>query len=82
MKGLLTMVGTYIEENTYKSLSNKELIEKQKQIDNKLSIAYSMGINNNDLLQSLNTISEMINNEIMKRLEEGTMDDEEFDDDF
>lgn len=82
MKGLLAMVGTYIEENTYKSLSNKELIEKQKQIDNKLSIAFSMGNNSKDLLQSLNTISEMINNEIMKRLEEGTMDDEEFDDDF
>ena len=73
------MVGTYIEEKKYSSLSNKELIEKQKQIDNKLSIAYSMGGQTDDLLTILNTISEMINNEIMKRLEEGTMDEDEFD---
>lgn len=76
------MVGTYIEEKKYSSLSNKELIEKQKQIDNKISIAYSMGGQTDDLLNTLNIISEMINNEIMKRLEEGTMDDDEFDDDF
>lgn len=76
------MVGTYIEEKKYSSLSNKELIEKQKQIDNKISIAYSMGGQTDDLLTTLNTISEMINNEIMKRLEEGTMDEDEFDDDF
>lgn len=76
------MVGTYIEEKKYSSLSNKELIEKQKQIDNKISIAYSMGGQTDDLLITLNTISEMINNEIMKRLEEGTMDEDEFDDDF
>ena len=59
----------------------KQLIEKQKQVDNKLSIVYGM---NGDVsvLESLNKIAEIINAEIMKRLEEGTMDDDEFDDDF
>jgi hypothetical protein len=75
------MVETYFESNIYENISNKELIEKQKQIDNKLSIVYGM---NGDVsvLESLNKIAEIINAEIMKRLEEGTMDDDEFDDDF
>ena len=75
------MVETYFESNIYENISNKELIEKQKQVDNKLSIVYGM---NGDVsvLESLNKIAEIINAEIMKRLEEGTMDDDEFDDDF
>ena len=75
------MVETYFESNIYENISNKELIEKQKQVDNKLSIVYGM---NGDVsvLESLNKIAEIINAEIIKRLEEGTMDDDEFDDDF
>lgn len=75
------MAETYFESNIYENISNKELIEKQKQVDNKLSIVYGM---NSDVsvLESLNKIAEIINAEIMKRLEEGTMDDDEFDDDF
>ena len=75
------MVETYFESNIYENISNKELIEKQKQVDNKLSIVYGM---NGDVsvLESLNKIAEIINAEIMKRLEEGTMDEDEFDDDF
>lgn len=75
------MVETYFESNIYENISNKELIEKQKQIDNKLSIVYGMNADVS-VLESLNKIAEIINTEIMKRLEEGTMDDDEFDDDF
>ena len=78
------MVAMYIEEDMYKSLSNKELIEKQKTVDNKLSIAYGMSNSNSNfaLVEQLNYLAEMINSEIMRRLEEGTMDEDEFDDDF
>lgn len=76
------MVAMYIEEDMYKSLSNKELIEKQKTIDNKLSIAYGMSNSNFALVEQLNYLAEMINAEVMRRLEEGTMDEDEFEDDF
>lgn len=75
------MVETYFESNIYENISNEELIEKQKQIDNKLSIVYGMNADVS-VLESLNKIAEIINAEIMKRLEEGTMDEDEFDDDF
>lgn len=75
------MAETYFESNIYENISNKELIEKQKQVDNKLSIVYGMNADVS-VLESLNKIAEIINTEIMKRLEEGTMDDDEFDDDF
>lgn len=78
------MVAMYVEEDMYKTLSNKELIEKQKTIDNKLSIAYGMSNYNSNfaLVEQLNYLAEMINAEVMRRLEEGTMDEDEFDDDF
>ena len=78
------MVAMYVEEDMYKSLSNKELIEKQKTIDNKLSIAYGMSSSNSNfaLVEQLNYLAEMINSEIMRRLEEGTMDEDELEDDF
>lgn len=78
------MVAMYIEEDMYKSLSNKELIEKQKTIDNKLSIAYGMSNSNSNfaLVEQLNYLAEMINAEVMRRLEEGTMDEDELEDDF
>ena len=76
------MVAMYIEEDMYKSLSNKELIEKQKTVDNKLSIAYGMSNSNFGLVEQLNYLAEMINAEVMRRLEEGTMDEDELEDDF
>lgn len=78
------MVAMYIEEDMYKSLSNKELIEKQKTVDNKLSIAYGMSNSNSNfaLVEQLNYLAEMINAEVMRRLEEGTMDEDELEDDF
>ena len=78
------MVAMYIEEDMYKRLSNKELIEKQKIVDNKLSIAYGMSNSNSNfaLVEQLNYLAEMINAEVMRRLEEGTMDEDELEDDF
>lgn len=78
------MVAMYIEEDMYRSLSNKELIEKQKTVDDKLSIAYGMSNSNSNfaLVEQLNYLAEMINAEIMRRLEEGTMDEDELEDDF
>lgn len=78
------MVAMYVEEDIYRNLSNKELIEKQKTIDNKLSIAYGMSNSNSNfaLVEQLNYLAEMINAEVMRRLEEGTMDEDELEDDF
>jgi hypothetical protein len=78
------MVAMYVEEDMYRTLSNKELIEKQKTIDNKLSIAYGMSNSNSNfaLVEQLNYLAEMINAEVMRRLEEGTMDEDELEDDF
>jgi hypothetical protein len=76
------MVAMYVEEDMYRTLSNKELIEKQKTIDNKLSIAYGMSNSNSNfaLVEQLNYLAEMINAEVMRRLEEGTMDEDELED--
>lgn len=76
------MTETYFESSIYEKLTNKELIEKQIQIDNKLSLAYGMNNLDKSILASMNKIAELINNEIVKRLENGTMDEDEFDDDF
>ena len=78
------MVAMYVEEDMYRSLSNKELIEKQKTVDNKLSIAYGMSNSNSNfaLVEQLNYLAEMINAEVMRRLDEGEMDEDELEDDF
>lgn len=76
------MAETYFEPTMYSSLSNKELIEKQKMIDSKLDIVVSMPNVDETIVKSLNTFAELISDEIMRRLEDGTMDEDELEDDF
>jgi hypothetical protein len=76
------MAETYFEPTMYSSLSNKELIEKQKMVDSKLDVVVSMPNVDETIVKSLNTFAELISDEIMRRLEDGTMDEDELEDDF
>ena len=71
------MAETYFEPTMYSSLSNKELIEKQKMVDSKLDVVVSMPNVDETIVKSLNTFAELISDEIMRRLEDGTMDEDE-----
>lgn len=75
------MPKTYFEPTNYKSLSNKELIKKQEEIEIKISKAES-GFIPRDLVESMIEIEKAINNEIDYRLDAGTMQEDELDEDF
>lgn len=75
------MPKTYFEANSYKSLSNKDLIKKQEEIEIKISKAES-GFLPKDLVESMLEIRDAISQEIDNRLDAGTMSEDELDEDF
>ena len=75
------MPKTYFEAINYKSLSNKDLIKKHEEIEIKISKAES-GFIPKDLVESMIEIEKAINNEIDYRLDAGTMQEDELDEDF
>jgi len=75
------MPKTYFEPTNYKSLSNRDLIKKQEEIEIKISKAES-GFIPRDLVESMIEIEKAINNEIDYRLDAGTMQEDELDEDF
>lgn len=75
------MPKTYFEANSYKSLSNKDLIKKQEEIEIKISKAES-GFLPKDIVESMLEIRDAISHEIDSRLDAGTMSEDELDEDF
>ena len=75
------MPKTYFEANSYKSLSNKDLIKKQEEIEIKISKAES-GFLPKDLVESMMEMRDAISQEIDARLDAGTMSEDELDEDF
>lgn len=76
------MVGTYFESTIFKCLTNEELIKKQKIVNCKLETISGIMNIDKSIVESLNMMAEIISDEIMNRLENGTMDEDELEDDF
>lgn len=75
------MPKTYFEANSYKSLSNKELLKKQEEIEIKLSKA-EVGFLPSDIIESMEQMRKTLNEEVDARLDDGRMNEDELDEDF
>jgi hypothetical protein len=76
------MANILIDENIYKDLSNKDLIKKQEDIEIKLSKARVMSSLPADIVEDLTKLAMIIDREIDRRLDNGTMDEDELEEDF
>ena len=76
------MANILIDENIYQDLSNKDLIKKQEDVEIKLSKARVMSSLPFDIIEDLSKLAMIIDREIERRLEDGTMDEDELEEDF
>ena len=76
------MANILIDENIYQDLSNKDLIKKQEDIEIKLSKARVMSSLPADIVEDLTKLAMIIDREIDRRLDDGTMDEDELEEDF
>ncbi len=76
------MANIVIEPTMYDSLSNKELIQKQQELEIKISKARVMSTLPNGVMEDMIKLADLIDNVIAKRLEDGTMDEDELEEDF
>jgi len=75
------MPSAVITKDLYQKLSNKELIDKQRDIDIKISKAQVAKFPV-DILNDMIKVREYIDEEINLRLDDGRMDEDELDEDF
>ena len=75
------MSKTYFEPTSYKSLTNKDLLKKQEEIDIKISKAQS-GFIPADLVDTMLEMQKQIDAEVDARLDDGRMSEDELDEDF
>lgn len=71
----------FFENDIYKSLSNKDLLKKQEEIQIKISKAKT-GLLPSDLVDSMFEMQKAINQEVDKRLDDGSMQEDELEEDF
>lgn len=76
------MANILINENIYQDLSNKDLIKKQEDVEIKLSKARVMSSLPSDIIEDLTKLAMIIDREIDRRLDDGTMDEDELEEDF
>ena len=76
------MANILINENIYQDLSNKDLIKKQEDIEIKLSKARVMSSLPADIVEDLTKLAMIIDREIDRRLDDGTMDEDELEEDY
>lgn len=76
------MANIVIDPTMYNNLTNKELIAKQQDLEIKLSKARVMSNIPQGVLEDMLKIADLLDNIIAKRLEDGTMDEDELDEDF
>lgn len=72
---------TYFETDSLTKLSNKELIEKQKEIVNKYTLSQSHKTPKEIVLQLYN-LSELYTSELDRRIVEGLIDEDELEDEY
>lgn len=76
------MPNIVITSTMYDSLTNKELIQKQQDLEIKISKARVMSSLPHGMMEDMMKLAELIDNVIAKRLEDGTMDEDELEEDF
>lgn len=76
------MANIFISDKLYKTLTNKELIKKQQELELKLSRARTMTCIPKDVIYDMTTLINIIDDEINKRLNNGDMDEDELDEDY
>lgn len=76
------MANILIDENIYQNLSNKELIQKQEEVEINLSKARVMSMLPSGIIEDLTKLALLVDKEINRRLEDGTMDEDELEEDF
>lgn len=75
------MASCFIDKTIYQNLSNEDLIKKQEEVLNRISLINS-GKFPKDIANDLETVLVYIDEEIDKRLEDGRMDEDELDKDY
>lgn len=76
------MANILIDYSVFSSLSNKELIKKQQELEIKISKARVMSNLPNGIMEDMVKMAEIIDNIIAERLETGKMDEDELEEDF
>lgn len=76
------MANILIDYSVFSSLSNKELIKKQQELEIKISKARVMSNLPNGIMEDMVKMAEIIDNVIAKRLDDGSMNEDELDEDF
>lgn len=71
----------FFENDIYKSLSNKDLLKKQEEIQIKISKAET-GLLPSDLVDSMLEMQKLIDKEVDERLDDGRMSEDELEEDF
>ena len=75
------MPSSVITRDIYQKMDNKELIDKQRDIEIKISKAQVRGFPA-DIFNDMVTIRSYIDDEINARLDDGRIDEDELEDDF
>lgn len=74
------MTKTFIDKSVYTQMSNADLIKKQEEAEIQLAKLKLVKVSS-DTIADLETIYNYITNEIDRRLEDGTMDEDELEED-
>lgn len=76
------MPSVLLNDNMFKNLTNKELIEKQQELEIKYSKAMVINSLPYEQLLDMEKVLQIVDNEINKRLENGSMDEDELEEDL
>ena len=74
------MTKTYIDKSIYLNMPNKDLIKKQEEVEILLAKMKVMKVSN-DTKEDIETIYNFITDEIDRRLENGSLDEDELEED-
>lgn len=74
------MVKTFIDKSVYTQMSNADLIKKQEELEIQLAKLKVVKVSS-DIAIDLETIYNYITDEIDRRLDDGTMDEDELEED-
>lgn len=75
------MPKVFFENDIYKSLTNKELLKKQEELEIKISKAET-GLLPSDLVDSMLEMQKLIDKEVDERLDDGRMTEDELEEEL
>jgi len=75
------MPKVFFENDIYKSLTNKDLLKKQEEIEIKISKAET-GLLPSDLVDSMLEMQKLIDKEVDERLDDGRMTEDELEEEL